>query len=290
MTLMRYYAGIDSGSWTTKAVIIDADGGVLGTAVKRSGADLAVAARQAYDAALARADVPAGDIVAVWSTGFGRHNVEFANGSRTELDCHGRGVAHYVRGPVTVVDIGGQDAKVIRLDAGGQRVAHRMNRKCAAGTGSFLDEIALRLGVETGALDGLAAESAETLELSSFCTVFAGTELLTLIRSGKRPADLAMAAYRSLVKRVQAMEVFHGAMVATGGVVAHHPRVVSLLREATGGEVVVPPHPQEMGAFGASLAARDGAVAVGDALDAHGNGDGREASAATGVGSRQDVG
>jgi activator of 2-hydroxyglutaryl-CoA dehydratase len=93
--------------------------------------------------------------------------------------------------------------------------------------------------------------------------VFAGTELLTLIRAGKKPADLAMAAYRSLVKRVQAMEVFHGTLVATGGVVAYHPTMVSLLREALGSEVIVPPHPQEMGAFGAALAARDGASSVG---------------------------
>jgi predicted CoA-substrate-specific enzyme activase len=260
---MSRYAGIDSGSWTTKAVVIDDSGRVLGTSVTRSGADLTAAAERAYASALAAAGLVPDDVSAVWATGFGRHTVAFADGSRTELDCHGRGVAHYVPGPVVVVDIGGQDAKVIRLDANGQRVAHRMNRKCAAGTGSFLDEIALRLGIDIGEFDQLASQSGETLELSSFCTVFAGTELLSLIRTGKRPADLAMAAYRSLVKRVQAMEVFHGTLVATGGVVAYHPTMVALLREALGSEVIVPPHPQEMGAFGAALAARDGAVSVG---------------------------
>ena len=189
--------------------------------------------------------------------------VPFADGSRTELDCHGRGAAFYVKGPLLVIDIGGQDAKVIRLDANGQRLAHRMNRKCAAGTGSFLDEIALRLGIGVDRLDHLAAQSTEVLELSSFCTVFAGTELLTLIRAGKRPSDLAMAAYRSLVKRVVAMDVLQGRVVATGGVVAYHPTVARLLGEDMHAEVVVPPHPQEMGAFGAALAAREGAVSVG---------------------------
>lgn len=260
---MTRYAGIDSGSWTTKAVVVDDLGRVLSTAVVRSGADLTSAAERAFAQALEKAGLMAGDVSAVWATGFGRQTVPFAHGSRTELDCHGRGVAHYVSGPVVVIDIGGQDAKVIRLDANGQRLAHRMNRKCAAGTGSFLDEIALRLGIETGDLDRLAAQSSETLELSSFCTVFAGTELLTLIRTGKRPADLAMAAYRSLVKRVQSMEVFQGTIVATGGVVAYHPILVQLLRESLQSEVIVPPHPQEMGAFGAALAARDGAVSVG---------------------------
>jgi predicted CoA-substrate-specific enzyme activase len=260
---MNRYAGIDSGSWTTKAVLIDADGTVLGMAVVRSGADLALAAERAYAEALARAGLAPNDVTSLWATGFGRHSVGFAQGSRTELDCHGRGVAYYVAGPMVVVDIGGQDAKVIRLDANGQRLAHRMNRKCAAGTGSFLDEIALRLGIETGELDRLAAQSSEMLELSSFCTVFAGTELLTLIRAGKRPADLAMAAYRSLVKRVQSMDVFQGKIVATGGVVAYHRSLVTLLADALQSEVIVPPHPQEMGAFGAALAARDGAVSVG---------------------------
>jgi (R)-2-hydroxyacyl-CoA dehydratese activating ATPase len=260
---MTLYAGIDSGSWNTKAVVVDGDARVLATSVVRSGADLATAAREAYAQALDRGRCDAADIEAVWATGFGRQSVEFAHGSRTELDCHGRGAAHYVRGQITVVDIGGQDAKVIRLDASGQRLSHRMNRKCAAGTGSFLDEIALRLGIPIQDMDDLAARATEALELSSFCTVFAGTELLTLIRGGARPADLAMAAYRSLVKRVVAMDVLKGRIVATGGVVAHHPTMVSLLSTELGVETVVPPHPQEMGAFGAALAARDGAVSVG---------------------------
>ena len=257
------YAGIDSGSWNTKAVIIDGEASVLGRCVVRTGADLGDAAERAYQGALERAASPAHAVSAVWATGFGRQSVAFAHGSRTELDCHGRGAAFYVPGPLVVVDIGGQDAKVIRLDAAGQRISHRMNRKCAAGTGSFLDEIALRLCVPIEQLDELASRSTEELELSSFCTVFAGTELLTLIRGGNRPADLAMAAYRSLAKRLLAMDVLQGRVVATGGVVAYHPTMVSLLREQLHTDVLVPPHPQEMGAFGAALAARDGAAAVG---------------------------
>ena len=259
------YAGVDSGSWNTKAVIIEEDGRVLGMSVVRSGADLEAAADRSYAIALEQACCGRDDISAIWSTGFGRASVAFANGSRTELDCHGRGVAHYVSGSLAVVDIGGQDAKVIRIDARGQRVSHRMNRKCAAGTGSFLDEIALRLGVPIEQMNDLASASTEAFELSSFCTVFAGTELLTLIRGGRRPADLAMAAYRSLVKRILAMDVLEGRVVATGGVIAHHPTMVALLGRELGIEIIVPPHPQEMGAFGAALAARDGAASVGPA-------------------------
>lgn len=260
---MTHYVGIDSGSWNTKAVVIDVAGRVLGSAVVRSGADLAAAAARVHVDALAKAGLTADAVTAVWATGFGRGSVGFANGSRTELDCHGRGAAFYIQGPLVVIDIGGQDAKVIRLDASGQRITHKMNRKCAAGTGSFLDEIALRLGIDVQDLDRLASGATQDLELSSFCTVFAGTELLTLIRAGHRPADLARAAYHSLVKRVVAMDVFEGRIVATGGVVAHHPTLVAILSEQIRAEVIVPPHPQEMGAFGAALAARDGTGSVG---------------------------
>jgi predicted CoA-substrate-specific enzyme activase len=260
---MTCYAGLDSGTWNTKAAVIDAEARVLGTAVVRSGADLTGAAERAFRQALAAAEVEQGEVAAVWSTGFGRQTIPFADGSRTELDCHARGVAFYVEGPLVVVDLGGQDAKVIRLDAAGRRLSHRMNRKCAAGTGSFLEEIALRLGIEVGALDRLAGQATEDIELGSFCTVFAGTELLTLIRTGKRPADLARAAYRSLIKRVTEMDVLEGTVVVTGGVFAHHRTMVELLERAIGRAVVVPPHPQEMGAFGAALAARDGSDSVG---------------------------
>lgn len=260
---MIWFAGVDSGSWNTKAVVIDARARVLGRAVVRSGADLAGAADTALAGALAMAGGHRGEGGVVWSTGFGRHAIPFADGSRTELDCHGRGAAFYVPGPLVVIDIGGQDAKVIRLDAQGQRQAHRMNRKCAAGTGSFLDEIALRLGIGVEQLPALAAEASDTgLELSSYCTVFAGTELLSLIRAGHRPADLALAAYRSLARRVLTMDVLQGRLVATGGVIAHHPAMTRLLEEELGADIIVPPHPQEMGAFGAALAAREGAVSV----------------------------
>jgi len=262
MTAPRY-AGIDCGSWNTKAALVDEEGRLVASAVVRTGADVQGAAERAYAELLGRAGVAREDVAALWSTGFGRHAVAFATGSRTELDAHARGALHFVHGPLTVIDIGGQDAKIILVDGEGRRVAHKMNRKCAAGTGSFLEEMALRLDVAVGGLPGLAAEFGEELQLGSFCTVFTGTEVLGLIRQGKRPADLARAAYRSVVKRVLEMERVQGKVVATGGVVAHHPMVVELLEQAIGARVVVPEHPQEIGALGVALAAR--AAAAGSA-------------------------
>ncbi|MGE0432776.1 MAG: acyl-CoA dehydratase activase [Planctomycetota bacterium] len=254
------FAGIDSGSWNTKAVVIDAAANVRGTSVVRSGAALKAAAQLALDVACKAADAKGADVAAAWSTGFGRHlldrEMDVVSGTRTELDCHARGVHHYIAGALTIVDIGGQDAKIIRLDDSGRRVSHRMNRKCAAGTGSFLEEIALRLGVSVDTLPRLADGWKQEVNLGAFCTVFTATEVLTLIREGTATTDLARAAYRSVVKRVLEMAEIVAPVVATGGVIAHHPMVGTLLGEALGLDVRVPVHPQEMGAFGAALAAR----------------------------------
>lgn len=249
------WAGVDCGSWNTKAALVDGTGRVLATAVVRTGADVQAAAERALALLLDRAGVERGQVEALWATGFGRHAITAAAGSRTELDAHARGALRASPGPLTVVDIGGQDAKIIVVDAEGRRIGHKMNRKCAAGTGSFLEEMALRLDVAIAALPALAAASTEEVQLGSFCTVFTGTEVLGLIRQGKRPADLARAAYRSVVKRVLEMERVEGKVVATGGVVAHHPLVVELLGAAIGGTIVVPEHAQETGAIGVAMAA-----------------------------------
>ena len=255
MTSGPLYAGVDCGSWNTKAALVDGRGRVVATAVLRTGADVNAAADRAVAELLARGGVGRGEVAAIWSTGFGRHALRVASASRTELDAHARGAVRASPGPLTVVDIGGQDAKIIVIDAEGRRVSHKMNRKCAAGTGSFLEEMALRLDVRIGELPALAAASTEEVQLGSFCTVFTGTEVLGLIRQGKRPADLARAAYRSVVKRVLEMERVEGKVVATGGVVAHHPMVVELLGRDIGGPVLVPEHAQETGAIGVALAA-----------------------------------
>ena len=257
-----YYAGVDSGSWNTKAALVDAEGRLVATSVVRTGADVQGAAARAVEELLGRAGIGREAVAELWATGFGRHAIQLASASRTELDAHARGALQSVQGPLTVIDIGGQDAKIILVDETGRRVGHKMNRKCAAGTGSFLEEMALRLDVKIGDLPGLAAQSSEEIALGSFCTVFTGTEVLHLIREGKRPADLARAAYRSVVKRVLEMERVEGKVVATGGVVAHHPMVVELLEDALGESVIVPEHPQEIGALGVAVAARAAAAGL----------------------------
>ena len=152
-----------------------------------------------------------------------------------------------------MVDIGGQDNKINKIGATGKHIDFKMNRKCAAGTGAFLEEIARRMNVDIGQMNGLAAKSRKIVEIGSFCTVFSATEILSLIRRGEEIPDIAAGAFRSVVKRVTEMDPLHGKVVATGGVVTYNPIVIELLSEAVGSRVETPPHPQLAGAFGAAL-------------------------------------
>jgi predicted CoA-substrate-specific enzyme activase len=256
-------AGVDVGSATAKAVVIDSEARVLGKAVERSGADFAAAAEAVLGAALAEAGLDRGDLDAVLATGYGRSNVAAARGTRTEIAAHAAGAYHHFPRAITVVDIGGQDNKIIVLDAAGRRLHFKMNRKCAAGTGAFIEEIAHRLAVPLEELDRLAASSATSMTLNSFCTVFAATEILARIREGVARADLARAAFRSVARRIMESYPLEGEVVLTGGVVAHNPVVVDLIREASRTSPLLPPEPQLTGALGAALLARDEARAGG---------------------------
>jgi predicted CoA-substrate-specific enzyme activase len=187
------------------------------------------------------------------ATGYGRESVAHAHDRVTEIHCHGVGAYHLVPRRITIVDIGGQDNKVIKLDAGGKRIEFRMNRKCAAGTGAFLEEIAVRLDIPLGDLDRLARSTTEAVQLSSFCTVFAKTEILAHLRRGVPIEHIVRGAYLSVVGRVVEMDRLAGEIVLTGGVAAHHQVVRELVAERTGAEVTVPPFPQFAGALGAAL-------------------------------------
>jgi predicted CoA-substrate-specific enzyme activase len=219
--------------------------------------DFARTAERDLDDALAQAGAGREEILRTVSTGYGRTNIGFADETATEIACHAAAVHHEHPEPVTVVDIGGQDSKVIRLDARGHRVSFKMNRKCAAGTGAFLEEIALRLDTDLGELDELAGRATDPVSLGSFCTVFTKTEILGLIRQGRTLEDIAHGVYESVVKRIVEMDPLDGTVVMTGGVVEHNRIVARLLSARLGRPVHVLSRPQLAGAWGgAILAAR----------------------------------
>jgi predicted CoA-substrate-specific enzyme activase len=236
-------------------VLIDGNREVRGRSIRRSGVDYAATARRCLEEALAAAGSEIGRVRRTVSTGYGRRNVDFTDDVRTELSCHGVGCYHSFPRAITIVDIGCQDNKIIRLDEHGRRIDFKMNRKCAAGTGAFLEEIALRLDVELDRLEELASSTTETVRLNSFCTVFASTEILSHLRRGEPLAGLVRGAFASVVSRVAEMDRLDGEVVLTGGVVAHNPTTAVILADKVGGEVKVPPEPQFTGALGAALTA-----------------------------------
>jgi len=254
---MPYFCGIDIGASTAKLVIVDENGQVAATSMRLSGVDYAQAAEENLAEALDSAGLARDDIRHSVSTGYGRDNVPWTDGRMTEIACHGKGAWFHLRRRMTVIDIGAQDSKVIHLDDHGRRKGFKMNRKCAAGTGSFLDEIALRLALSVSELNGLAQGSTKEVTLGSFCTVFTATEILAKIRAGEKVEDIVKGAFRSIVKRISEMDTVDGALVMTGGVVAHNPFLTRLIGEHFGQPVLVPPAPQHTGAFGAALFAME---------------------------------
>lgn len=247
---------MDVGTSYIKVVIIDEDVKMIGSYTGRSGADLQMSITSAFEGAVTGAGVPRNDIKHITATGFGRRNVAFADSTKTEISCHAKGAFHHFPRKITIIDIGGQDTKIIKVDERGKRVGFKMNRKCAAGTGAFLEEIAQRLGLPMDEMNVLATRSTKDVALGSFCTVFASTEILTKIKDGEKVEDMVKSAFESVVKRVIEMDALDGTIVMTGGVVTYNDIIKKILARHTGNEILTPPHPQLTGALGAALYAK----------------------------------
>ena len=253
MTEKSIWAGCDVGSSRTKVALLDRDKNLVGHAVHKSGTDFSATAQRCLREALAMAARDRDDIVSAVSTGYGRKTVEYASGSKTEIGCHGAGCFLYFPMPITIIDIGGQDNKVIKLNDRGQRLSFKMNRKCAAGTGAFLEEMAARLDIPLENMNALAAESENMVKLGSFCTVFSATEVLENIRHGKKIEDIVKGVFFSVIRRVAEMDSLSENVVMTGGVVAHNRYLVTMAEEMIERPVLVPDRPQLTGAVGAAL-------------------------------------
>lgn len=250
------FAGVDVGASRTKVALLDETGNLVGHGVRPSGTDFSETANACLADALTMTQAEKADIVATVSTGYGRNNVSFSNGTKTEIACHAKGCFNDHGQAITIIDIGGQDNKVIKLDSTGRRTGFKMNRKCAAGTGSFLEEMCPRLNISLEEMNGYAEQSTDMVKLGSFCTVFSATEVLENIRYGKTVPDIVKGLFFSVVKRVLEMDTLTGQVVMTGGVVAHNPYVAKMASEHLGQEILLPEFPQLTGAIGAALFAR----------------------------------
>ncbi len=251
-------AGIDIGSLTAEVVLMD-QGKILHSVILPTGANSKVAAEKAMEEALKAAGFNRSDLEYVVATGYGRVSVDFANKKITEITCHGRG-AHYLNPSVrTVIDIGGQDSKVILVNDKGRALDFTMNDKCAAGTGRFLEVMAQALEVELGQLAELSSRAKNAVSISSMCTVFAESEVVSLIAQGLPSEDIARGLHQSIADRTSGMVHRVGLtepVMITGGV-AKNGAVVQALNEKLKTKIIVPPEPQIAGALGAAMLAQE---------------------------------
>jgi predicted CoA-substrate-specific enzyme activase len=259
MNTSDIYVGVDVGASRTKVAILDNQKNVIGRAVRKSGTDFTKSSESCLKSALKKAGVERSCVVSTISTGYGRKNVDFSVDTKTEISCHGKGCYFYFPQAITIIDIGGQDNKIINLDAQGRRTGFKMNRKCAAGTGAFLEEMSVRLEIPLEQMNKLAKQSQDIVELGSFCTVFSATEVLEKIRQGKKVPDIVKGLFSSVINRVLEMASFTDSLVMSGGVVAYNPYLVKMIEERIDRTILVPEHPQYSGAIGAALYAMEAA-------------------------------
>ncbi|MBN1566692.1 MAG: ATPase [Acidobacteria bacterium] len=257
MSQNTFFGGVDIGASATKIAIIDADHRLVASDVRKTGVGFETCAQEGMDAALASCGLSFVNLARIFSTGYGRHNVKFAHSTKTEIACHARAAHHFFPGKVTVVDVGGQDNKIIHLDAEGRRDHFKMNRKCAAGTGAFLEEVAQRMDVPLDQIDPLARQASHIVHMGSYCTVFTKTEILAHLRAGEKVPEIVAGLVDSVAKRIIEMDPMNGEVVISGGVVAHIPMLAEMLARHLGHPVNILPHAQLAGAFGAALLAAE---------------------------------
>jgi len=251
------YGGIDIGASATKVALVDAERRLLGSDIRKTGVSFEACAQEAMDSAMASCGLTHQDITSVFATGYGRHNIAFAKDTRTEISCHAKAANHYFPKRITVVDVGGQDNKIIHVDANGRRDSFKMNRKCAAGTGAFLEEVAQRIDVPLDQLDSVARQASHVVHMGSYCTVFTKTEILAHLRAGEKVPEIVAGLIESVVKRILEMDPLQGEVVISGGVVAHNPILAEMLAQHLKHPVHILPDAQLAGAFGAALFALD---------------------------------
>jgi predicted CoA-substrate-specific enzyme activase len=251
------FGGIDIGASATKFALIDAESKLLASDVRKTGVSFETSAQEAMAVAMASCDVANSQVARIVATGYGRHNVAFAQSTKTEIACHSRAAHFYFPRRIVVVDIGGQDNKIIHVNAQGRRDSFKMNRKCAAGTGAFLEEVAQRMDVPLDQIDSLARQASHTVHMGSYCTVFTKTEILAHMRLGEKVPEIVAGLIESVVKRIVEMDPLSGEVVLTGGVVDHIPVLAEMLARHLGHPVQILPHAQLAGAFGAALFAAE---------------------------------
>ncbi len=255
---MTFYVGVDVGSLSTDVVVVDEMAHVLGSAIMLTGANSTQAAEKALAEATRKAGIKTDQVDYTVSTGYGRSAVPFADKAVTEISCHAMGAKHLFPQCRTIIDIGGQDSKVILVGPKAKVLNFTMNDKCAAGTGRFLEVMAAKLEITLEELGRLSLAAQGEVAISSVCTVFAESEIVSLVARNHSLAEIIKGLHRSVVNRIMSMVRsvgLTGPYTMTGGV-AKNQGVVALFTEALGETPAVADEPQLVGALGAALIAK----------------------------------
>src|SRR6056297_4192157 len=249
-------AGIDVGSITAKAAVLDA-ANIVGTKIISTGYDAKKAGRSVLDQLLETLDMAAQDIQALVATGYGRNTVDFADKTITEITCHGAG-AHFLNPDIRfIIDVGGQDSKVIRINEAGKVMDFAMNDKCAAGTGRFLEVMARALEADLDQFGDIFLKAENPAKISSVCTVFAESEVISLIAKGESRENIIAGIHESVASRISALAKRVGVaepVMMTGGV-AKNIGAVKALEDKLETSIRVSEFAQVNGAIGAALLA-----------------------------------
>lgn len=254
-----FVMGIDFGSTTSKTVILDRAGKIVAAAVAHKGSVSNEGATLSMADALAQAGIGERDIARAVSTGYGRRMLDIADKSYTEITCHARGAVHLVPETRLVIDIGGQDSKVIAVDGNGLVSQFAMNDRCAAGTGKFLEALARAVQVPLEDMGPMAMSARERITISNMCATFAETEVISLLAEGKEKPEVLGAVHAAIASRTVGLVARVGQrepIVMTGGV-AKNIAAVRHIEAALGVTLRIPPDPQIAGALGAALFALD---------------------------------
>lgn len=249
-----YVLGIDIGSTASKAVILTEDKKVHTKAVVSHGTGT-IGPNQVYEEILSNSNLKKEDISRILVTGYGRFVFDDADSQKSEISCHAKGIIYLNPNVRTIIDIGGQDVKAIRLNEKGIISNFVMNDKCAAGTGRFLDNMAKILNVKTSDLGPLSENAKEVINISNTCTVFAESEVISQLSNNVRLEDLVAGIHRSVAKRVASLAFRNGIVkeVAMSGGVALNKGLVKSLSEEINVDILVHEDCQFVGALGAAL-------------------------------------
>jgi predicted CoA-substrate-specific enzyme activase len=254
---MRYFVGIDVGSVTTKAVLL-VDNTILSSHLIPSGGSYREAAKKVVEEILAKRGLSLKDITSIVATGYGAANVPFSNRKSSEISCQGKGVNYLFPKVRTVIDIGGQASRVIKVDEQGGVRNFMVNEKCAAGSGEFLQVIARVLGIELDDIGPLSLKAKNSVTFTTGCAVFAESETISRITEGALKEDILAGIHAAMASKIQSLlervKLEHDCALTGGG--AKDIGLIKSVEQKIGISLLIPPEPQLTAALGAALLAR----------------------------------